>query len=372
MGFLVDVINHFRLTWRLFWDERVRWWQRAVFIIPLVYLLIPFRYDVFFDLMPLIGLLDDWLLFLLCTYIFVALCPRLAVREHRMSILLSDPDPKVRERARGDMEAFEASSGMSQLEMYRHPQESLSLALSLAILVGLSALGGILAGLLLISFLGLSYVTLRLYQARITARAIKVNAENFPQVQTCVERCLSFLPSVSVDVFILPSSFLGAYTFGIDRPYTVALGSRLVKELNADELEAVIGHELGHVLFEHTFLSSLMGGMLYARGLGLLWALIFVRWRRFAELTADRIALLACGDLETVIRTLVKVSLGVTDRFIDVQAILRKVYENERRETHGRWGKFTQIRPFLLTRIQALVEFDAELLALDVEKWLTR
>jgi len=68
---------------------------------------------------------------------------------------------------------------------------------------------------------------------------------------------------------------------------------------------------------------------------------------------------------------LIKLSLGVTDRAVDVQAVLRHVYAEDQRKPHRRWGELIQSHPFIVTRIRALADFDAELLALDVEKWLT-
>jgi len=371
MGFVIEIVNHLRLTWRLFWDERVHWWQRSVFAIPLLYLFIPFRYDLLADLLPLIGLVDDWLLALLCTFVFVAICPRTAVRAIRRAILLSDPDPSVRDRARADVKTLETLSAAERLEMRRHPQEPMALALGLAILVGISVLGGVLVGVPLILFVGFSSLAARMTRARLLSKAVKVDVESFPQVQACVDRCWDHLPYVPVDVFVLSSSHLNAYTFGLDRPYTMVLSSRLVEELGADELAAVIGHELGHVLFEHTFLSSLMGGMLYRAGVaGLVWALVFFRWRRFAELTADRISLLVCGELNTCVRMLLRLTPGMAREVIDVRAVLSQVTSREKSGLRRRWGELLQSHPHLVTRIRALVDFDAEVFAQDVEEWL--
>jgi Zn-dependent protease with chaperone function len=372
MAFVIEVVNHLRLTWRLLWDERVRWWHRAIFAVPLVYLLIPFRYDMFADVVPVIGLVDDWLLALLCSYFFVAVCPRRVVRSTRTAILLSNPDSRARERARVDPSFVEMLSAAERLEMYRHPQEPLALALGVAVLIGLSALGGILVSVLLVLLLGLSYVAARITQTRVLSRAVRVDAQGFPKVRACLARCWDRLPYVPVEVFVLPSQRLQAYTFGLDRPYTVVLCSRLLDELSPDELAAVIGHELGHVLFEHTFLSSLMSGMLYRiSALTLGWALIFFRWRRFAELTADRVARLAVGELGPPVRALLRLSSEITDEPINVESVLGHAYHGRGRGLYDHWIELLQSRPRLARRIKALGDFDAELLALDVEDWLT-
>jgi Zn-dependent protease with chaperone function/uncharacterized membrane protein YkvA (DUF1232 family) len=371
MGFLYELVNHLRLTWRLFWDDEVRWWHRAVFFVPLVYLLIPFRYDIFVDLAPIIGLLDDWFLALLCSYVFTFLCPRRVVRRHRGAIALSDPDPDVRGRARGDRAMLETLSATERLEMYRHPRESLALALSVAILVGLSALGGLVLGVLLIVFLGASYALARMGHEQVLRGAIQVSHESYPRVQSCLDRCYGHLPYVSMNVVVVESPHLNAYTWGIDSPYTMVLYSGLIEALDEDELVAVIGHELGHVLYEHTFLSSLMGGMLYpGRLASLLWALVYLRWRRLAERTADRISLLACGQLDVVIRALIKLAAGPDGESVDMDGIMDQVYAKERADLLERLGGLVGTHPQLVTRLRALVDFDAELFALDVEDWL--
>jgi Zn-dependent protease with chaperone function len=375
MGFVYEVVSHFRLTWRLFWDDDVRVWHRSVFIIPLVYLVIPTRYDLFFDLAPLIGLLDDWLLALLCTYLFVFVCPRRVVRRHRLAISLSDPDPVMRERARSDERTIETLSAIERLETYRHPRESLALALSVVLLIGLSALGGLLVAVLLLLYLGFAYAVVRSMHAQLLRRALRVDQETYPQVQASLERCYAHLCYVPVEVLVIESPELSAYTFGLERPYTLVLCSQLIEVLDDDELTAVIGHELGHILYEHTFLSSLLGGLLYQSGLaGLLWSLVFTRWRRLVELTADRIALLACGQLDITMSALIKLASGGDER-VDRRAILDRVYAEERSPASGRPGgsmhaRPGHARPYLVTRLRALVDFDAELFAMDVEKWL--
>jgi Zn-dependent protease with chaperone function len=371
MGFLYELVNHLRLVWRLFWDDDVRWWHRVVFVVPVAYLVIPFRYDLVVDLAPIVGLLDDWLLAVLCTYVFTFLCPRRIVRRHRGAIALSDPDPNERERARSNRAMLETLSAAERLEMYRHPREPLALALSIFLLIGLSALGGLLMGGLLIVLLGVSYAVARLAHGQSLRRAIPVHHESYPRVQACLDRCYGHLPYVQIDVYVIESSRLDAYTFGIDRPYSMVLHSGLVEALSEDELVAVIGREMGHLIFEHTFFSSLMGGILYRSGLiSLGWSLVFLRWRRLAERTADRISLLACGQLDAAMRALIKLAVGSEAETVDVERILDRVYGQDRTDLLDRLGELVGAYPQLVARLRALVDFDAELFALDVEDWL--
>jgi Zn-dependent protease with chaperone function len=257
------------------------------------------------------------------------------------------------------------------MEVYRHPKEPLALALSVAVLAGLSAFGGVTVGVILILFLGFSYAMARIGQAQILRHAVPVTAQDHPAAHAALDLCWTRLPDVPVEVCVLPSASLNAYTFGLDQPYTLVLTSELVETTDVSDLSAIIGHELGHVFFEHTFLSSLTGGMLYGGGVAsLLWALAFFRWRRVAELTADRVALLACGDLNTCARALIWLATGGTDQVIDVESVLSRLYADEQRRGYVHADELFQTHPRLITRLRALLDFDAELFVLDVEKWL--
>ena len=372
MRFLSELAGHFRLTWRLFCDARVRWWRRAIFVVPLLYFFIPFRYDVLVDLAPLIGLLDDWLLLLLWTYLFVAICPRSAVRTHRAAILLSHLDPEIRAQAHADQASQETLSPFERFERHRHPREPLALVAGLIILVAVSVLGGVVSVLVLGLCVGLSYFLVGLSQTRIARTATAAGVGSDAQVRAAVERCFSMVPRVPVRVRVVESRSLSAHTFGLDQPYTLVVASRAADELPPEELTALIGHELGHILFEHTFVSSLFGGMLdRMSAAGSLWALVFTRWRRFAELTADRVALLACRDVNVVARMMIKLSLGTTDQQIDVKAALRYACAGEPQAPVRSLEEPLRNHQSLVVRLRALASFDAELFASDVEAWLT-
>ena len=96
----------------------------------------------------------------------------------------------------------------------------------------------------------------------------------------------------------------------------------LKEMLNETEIRSVIAHELGHVKCEHTILiqmaiwainfASTLGEMTMGLGnligSGLIFA--FYEWRRKAELSADRAALLVMDDLNPVMNSMMKISGG--------------------------------------------------------------
>jgi len=368
---LRELVDHLGLAWRLFWDPQVPSWRKLVFAVPLLYLAIPLRYDVLLDILPVVGLIDDWLLALLSTYVFVLICPRSAVRRHRSAILLGHPDPQVRRDVLADPRVGPYLSERDRLEMYRDAREPMAMAAIGAVFVGIALLGGIVAWILLVLGVGGSWLSTSLLRARILRQAEAASEIRYPKLALALERCWKRLPRVSIEIYVVPSDSANAYTFGMDEPYVLVVSSRLIEALHVDELAAAVAHELGHMLYEHTFVSSLLGGMLYPTGpVGWAWALAFTHWRRLAELSADRLSLLVCQDLRTCVGALVRGERPRGGSAGEIDAVLARASDAERGGELDDSGVFA-FHPSLVSRVRSLIRFDAELLALDVETWLT-
>ena len=68
-----------------------------------------------------------------------------------------------------------------------------------------------------------------------------------PEVYRCVARCEAVAPIKNpVDLLVIQSPELQAFTFGVGRLKVIVLTSNLVKTSRFDELTAVIAHEWGH------------------------------------------------------------------------------------------------------------------------------
>jgi uncharacterized tellurite resistance protein B-like protein len=91
------------------------------------------------------------------------------------------------------------------------------------------------------------------------------------------------------------------------------LSSGIVERFSTDELSFVIGHEIGHVLFNHHKYPARMIMDIGHETLSPLHAMKLFAWGRSAELTADRVGLLCCQDFTAAARAFFKLSSGVTD-----------------------------------------------------------
>jgi Zn-dependent protease with chaperone function len=151
---------------------------------------------------------------------------------------------------------------------------------------------------------------------------IQVGPRQYSTVYQIFRECVRDL-----DIYPEPTLFVeqnpqaNSYALGQENPYIV-INTGILDLLNEAEIRAVIAHELGHIKCGHTILiqmamwartvATAIGEMTFGIGnfvsQGLLLA--FYDWRRKAELSADRAALLLTDDLNTVMSSMLKVSGG--------------------------------------------------------------
>ncbi len=88
----------------------------------------------------------------------------------------------------------------------------------------------------------------------------------------------------------------------------VILSNGLIDVLEADELKAVLAHELAHIAFNHHQLNLCIEWLDIKSKKGRLFALanIYYYWRKLAEISADRAAVLVVKDHQSVISSLAR------------------------------------------------------------------
>lgn len=126
-------------------------------------------------------------------------------------------------------------------------------------------------------------------------------------------------------LFVTQNPAVNAYALGEEQP-CVVLNTGLLDTLTDEQIKTVMAHELGHIKCGHTTLTQMaMWAMTTASvigeltmgignviGSGLIYA--FYEWRRMAELSCDRAALLSTDDWQLVGRTMMRIA-GGSDRF---------------------------------------------------------
>jgi len=123
-------------------------------------------------------------------------------------------------------------------------------------------------------------------------------------------------------LYVSQNPEVNSYALGEELPYIV-INTGLLDLLNEAEIRTVIAHELGHIKCKHTILiqmamwamnaASVVGQLTFGIGNMLISSALiyaFYEWRRKAELSSDRAAMLVMDDVNTVMRTMMKLSGG--------------------------------------------------------------
>jgi hypothetical protein len=142
---------------------------------------------------------------------------------------------------------------------------------------------------------------------------LRVSAELTPGIEESVKIACNNLgfPRALLEVYVSPQKDTNAFSSRDLGRALVVINSALVEILSKDELTFVVGHELGHFLLPEINQNddeSLESAILSRR----------------AELTMDRIGLLACRDVTQACQAKLKMLSGLTERHLrmDVAALI--------------------------------------------------
>lgn len=138
---------------------------------------------------------------------------------------------------------------------------------------------------------------------------LKITASVTPFLRSSLDIVLERLEiSVNkVDAFVYNSHEIQAECFSLaDGKCVLRFSSTLIDILSDEEFQFVIGHELGHFIYDHQGISNNNGELTIRQ----------LKASRYQEISADRIALIACGSLEIAIKALIKSSSGLTSKHL--------------------------------------------------------
>ena len=126
------------------------------------------------------------------------------------------------------------------------------------------------------------------------------------------------MPSGSVQAFVYPSEQLQAHCIEGSLDKTILrFSSHLINLLNKEEIEFVIGHEIGHFLLGHGIINHDQKGAHIQS---------FMQ-KRFQEISADRVGLIACKSIDKAINAMLKLSSGLSSKYLrfDISAFISQL-----------------------------------------------
>jgi Zn-dependent protease with chaperone function len=170
------------------------------------------------------------------------------------------------------------------------------------------------------------------------ANAVRVGPTQFPVLHTLITEVSATMDwPEAPELYVTQTPFVNAGAVGVERPFII-LNSGAVALLDTDELRALVGHELGHVMSGHALYRTILILILelgfqnlpFLAGIALLpIKLALLEWSRKSELSADRAGLLTSQDLTAVNRVFLKLAGGGDMKQMDLNAFMQQASEYE-------------------------------------------
>lgn len=176
-----------------------------------------------------------------------------------------------------------------------------------------------------------------------------INEEITPGIaQKLAQVCANLgVPECCVTAFVYSDPCVQASCITLSEDECVLqFSSALLNQLDEDEIAFVMAHELGHFLLEHSGMhENDMAPESFLKN-------------RAQELSADRLGLLGCGDLNAALRALIKTVSGLESRMLkfDVGQFLSQV-DQLANPSAGESARNTH--PSILVRARSLVWFSS-------------
>jgi len=247
---------------------------------------------------------------------------------------------------------------------YRYPYEYLILVTTIVVVllvIAFTAAATVCTSAIFIPLVVvLGYFASRGKHQELLTQAQQVTPQSVPEMIPLIKTNYARLQVEPVNVFIVASNQLNAYTFGMDSPKAIVLYSSLFKIMDQDEIQFILGHEMGHVKLGHTWLNTLVGGIAgipSSLGTAAIMELAFRWWNRACEYSADRAGVLACGKPNKAISALVKLEVGPAARTqAGMQAAIQHL-ESEDDDIMHNLEELLASHPMIAKRVEQIRQF---------------
>ncbi len=149
--------------------------------------------------------------------------------------------------------------------------------------------------------------------------SLRLSPKIAPHIHEMGEECKRKLGlHANVEFYVYQDTQFNAFCYPPkDDSVYIMLTSGILEKFSNDELQFVIGHEIGHYVLGHHRWP--IGPILdFSQGrLSPVQAMKLYSWKRNAEISADRIGYLCCENFDAVSNAFFKLSSGVTDSSLE-------------------------------------------------------
>ncbi|MGI9458240.1 MAG: M48 family metallopeptidase [Aeoliella sp.] len=190
--------------------------------------------------------------------------------------------------------------------------------------------------------------------------AVRVDAKILPSLGEAIDDLHSRVGlSREFECYVSAHPMINAGVFSSGEKYTVVLSSAAVENLAPDELAFVIGHELGHVTYNHSEIP--VNKIVEAEPeLAPKQAIELFAWKRQAEISADRVGMICCGSLDTAASAFFKTISGLSAPTLRVNPLeFADQFDHLKQELHrqGAEEMWTISHPLPPLRAKAMALF---------------
>jgi Zn-dependent protease with chaperone function len=164
--------------------------------------------------------------------------------------------------------------------------------------------------------------------------SVRLSPDQLPAIWTLYQHVLGVLDMPDeYDLYITQQPMANAMTVGAGKPIVV-LNSATVSLLDDAQLEAVIAHEVAHILSDHVLYRTALEIILRMGTTRLPIAMplaavqyALLEWSRASELTCDRAAAIVTRDPRLVCKMLMTMSGGAKAADLNLEAFMRQAME---------------------------------------------
>ena len=203
------------------------------------------------------------------------------------------------------------------------------------------------------------------------ASTVRLSEHQLPQYYNRLPPICERLGIEVPELYLLNDPIPNAWTFGDTRVY-ITVTSGLIDMMSAEELDAVLAHECGHILCRHVLYHSIATyimkgmdilGILGVLALPLKYAIL--HWDRMSELSADRAACIVTSP-ETVASVMCRLSGGPQSITKDINLDLwaKQADEYDVIKNENLWSKtlqlmviMEQMHPFAAVRVREILKW---------------
>jgi len=191
--------------------------------------------------------------------------------------------------------------------------------------------------------------------SNLLSRSIRVEKEIFPTVGLAIEKVFKRLNlNNEFNFFVTADNFQANASCSLmpsaSKP-DIIITSKLIELLSEEELQFIIGHEVAHYYYQHSLYPHFENVTERHQKLNIL------NLSRSAEISADRVGLIASGSLEKSLRANLKLASGLGEKHLKFSF---SKYLDQLREIESVGESQSELwstHPSFLIRIQSLIWF---------------